>query len=105
MAIRSASNDDLIAIEDCAREAYTVYVPRIGKVPAPMVADFESQIERGQIHISTDMRGALTGYIVFYPRDGHMHLENVAVDPTHHGKGIGRGSQDGFDRVLYRKAV
>ena len=29
------------------------------------------------------------GYIVMYPSDGALHVENVAVDPLQHGYGYG----------------
>jgi hypothetical protein len=38
--IRQAVSADLAEIESCAIAAYTMYVERIGKKPAPMVANF-----------------------------------------------------------------
>jgi hypothetical protein len=37
--IRKALHSDLDAIRRCAEAAYSVYVERIGRRPAPMVAD------------------------------------------------------------------
>ncbi|MES0882776.1 GNAT family N-acetyltransferase [Roseibium sp. SCP14] len=62
----------------------------IGRKPAPMVADFEAQIQAGLIHAAFDAKGALLGFIVFFPKDDHMFLENVAVDPSAAGRGIGK---------------
>ena len=31
----------------------------------------------------------LLGFIVFYPRGDHLHLENVAVFPSRQGQGFG----------------
>ena len=89
MRIVQAKPEHLDAIRACAEAAYEKYVARIGKTPAPMVADFASQIAAGQVHVLIE-DAAVLGFVVFYPRDDHIHLENVAVDPAHHGHGCGR---------------
>jgi ribosomal protein S18 acetylase RimI-like enzyme len=54
-----------------------------------MVADFASQIELGQVYVA--LRGELlAGYAGFYSEADHLHLENVAVDPSYAGQGIGK---------------
>ena len=90
MAIRLAVPDDLPAIQQCAEHAYALYVARIGRKPAPMVADFASQIDQGLIHVAVTGADEVQGFAVFYPRGDHMHLENVAVSPEHQGQGVGR---------------
>lgn len=87
--IRLATFEDLSMIQSCARTAYTKYVERIGQEPAPMIADFASQIELGRAHVAF-YRSSFAGYIVFYREVDHLHLENVAVLPIHSGKGIGK---------------
>ncbi len=89
-ALRRATLKDLGAIEHCARQAYQPYVARIGQPPAPMVADFRSDIESGHVFVLDDAGGGIGGYVVFFERDDHMFLENVAVSPSHQGKGYGR---------------
>ena len=146
--IRKALASDLQDIQTCARLAYEKYVPRIGRAPAPMVADFEAQIRDGLVWVSEVSDGVLNGFAAFYKRDDHLHLENIAVAPEHQGTGvgkrlisfceetaramgldavelytnqkmtenlklyptlgyaeIGRRTEDGFERVFYRKAV
>jgi ribosomal protein S18 acetylase RimI-like enzyme len=148
ISIRPATPAGLDAIDRCARDAYAKYVERIGREPAPMVADFATQVDDGLVHVAVDGDGSLMGFAVFYPQAKAMHLENVAVSGAHQGKGvgkaliahceaearkqgfgcvelytnqkmtenltlypalgyeeIGRGSQDGFDRVFYRKVM
>jgi ribosomal protein S18 acetylase RimI-like enzyme len=87
--IRSATAGDLADIQSCARAAYAVYVERMGKEPAPMIADFASQIELGQVQAAL-CESSFAGYVVFYCEGDHLHLENVAVVPAHAGKGIGK---------------
>jgi len=88
--IRNAVSDDLEIIQAIARDAYAIYRPRIGREPAPMVADFAAQIADGIVDVC-DIDGTVTGFVVFYPRDDHMHLENVAV--CGHAQGTGTGSR------------
>ncbi len=89
IAIVKANESHLGAIERCARAAYGKYVARIGRAPAPMVADFASQITAGRVWAAVDEAG-FGGYAVCYPRGDHMHLENIAVLPERQGRGIGR---------------
>lgn len=88
--IRKATLNDSSAVIACARKAYARYVDIIGKEPAPMVADFASQISDGYVHIA-EQQHQLMGYVVFYPAQGSsVHLENVAVLPEAAGCGIGK---------------
>ena len=145
MSIRTAEVTDVNAITSIAKAAYALYVPRMGSTPAPMVADFTSQVRAGQV-IVFEQAGRVVGFCVNYPRGDHVHLENVAVDPAVQGQGIGgklitavenharslnksavelytnihmtenqqlypalgyvetaRSTEDGFERVFYRK--
>ena len=90
--IKPATIGDLAAIRSCAEAAYQIYVHKIGRKPAPMVADFEEAISK-QIMFVARLEHApsnIVGFVVFYKRGDHMHLENVAVDPQTQGKGVGR---------------
>lgn len=50
-----------------------------------MVADFEALISIQVVWVSdTD------GFIVMYPRDDALHVENIAVHPDAQGRGTGR---------------
>jgi ribosomal protein S18 acetylase RimI-like enzyme len=57
--------------------------------PAPMQADFASQIARGSLYVALS-GSSFAGYFVFYADGDHLHLENVAVLPEQAGKGIGK---------------
>ncbi len=87
--IRKATIVDLPFIKDCARKAYTRYLERMDRKPAPMVANFKQQISEGIVTVASQ-NNRLTGFIVFYTRLDYMHLENVAVLPEFAGIGIGK---------------
>ena len=111
--IRKATSFDIQEIETCAVTAYTLYVERIGREPAPMVANFAASIGKGHLYVAQE-DNQIVGFVVFYPQQDHVHLENVAVTPGFQNRGIGtrlirfveqQAQQDGYTRVeLYTNA-
>lgn len=89
MLPRPATLDESECVAEIARAAYGKYVSRIGRAPAPMVADFTRAIAAGQVHV-LEHPDHVVAFVVFYPRDDHLHLENVAVHPDWQGRGLGR---------------
>lgn len=53
-----------------------------------MVADFAAAIDLERLYV-LEQAGQVRGFVVFYARDDHVHLENVAVDPEFQGHGLG----------------
>ena len=89
MTIRLANPGDFDSVRSCAEEAYALYVPRMAKKPAPMVADFKAQIEAGHVYV-IEAGGSVAGFIVLYRRGDHIHVENVAIFPARQRQGLGR---------------
>jgi ribosomal protein S18 acetylase RimI-like enzyme len=87
--LRPARPQDVAAIADCARAAYERYVERIGRKPAPMVADFAALVAADEVHVLTKS-DALAGFIVVRPGSDHLFVENVAVHPARQGQGLGK---------------
>ncbi len=79
---------DVTAIEAVVDAAYSGYVPRIGRAPAPMVADYGSLVAAGDVWVG-DADGRVIGVLVIRPSGGALELENVAVDPAEQGHGHG----------------
>ena len=145
--IRPAHALDLPAITRIVAEAYGTYVARIGKPPGPMLDDYAAHLDHGTMWVAED-GGAVAGLVVLLAGEGSLLLDNIAVDPARHGRGIGgallrfteqeavrrgyrelrlythetmtenlamyaalgweetgRGEQDGYRRVFFRKAV
>jgi len=69
--------------------AYRHYVERIGTTPGPMTDDYEEVI--GNHHVTVAERdGAILGVIVLRVTDEGVFIDNVAVHPSHRGRGLGR---------------
>jgi ribosomal protein S18 acetylase RimI-like enzyme len=92
MHIRQAQASDVSTIEDIVERAYSRYIQRIGRRPAPMDADYAERIRRGQAFVAED--GHVTGLIILIGEPDHVLIENVAVDLRHQGEGIGRALLD-----------
>jgi ribosomal protein S18 acetylase RimI-like enzyme len=87
--IRLAAPDDLEAVRRCIDATFTPYVARIGKPPAPMLQDYAALIREGRIHILEGPEG-LIGVLVIEPHPDHLFIDTIAIDPAHHGQGLGR---------------
>jgi ribosomal protein S18 acetylase RimI-like enzyme len=88
ITIRLAAEADAPALRNIAVAAYQGYVPRIGRAPAPMTADYAAAARRGQAWAAV-VDGQIAGFIILMPQPGYLLLENVAVLPAAQGRGIG----------------
>jgi GNAT superfamily N-acetyltransferase len=88
-AIRPATQDDVPAIERIVHDAYERYIERIGKPPGPMLDDYPARVAEGAAWV-LDEAGGIAGVLVLLPAPDHLLLDNVAVDPAYHGRGLGR---------------
>ena len=86
---RLAIEEDLSAVEAIVRAAYSRYVPRIGREPAPMLDDYVALIRERRVHV-LDWSGMVRGVVVLIPEADTMLLDNVAVAPDAQGQGLGR---------------
>lgn len=89
MIIRPARPDEADWARAVVRRAYALYVPRMGKEPAPMLADYGAIIAAGEVHVLEDA-GSPAALIVIYPKEDALFIENIAVDPAIQRKGHGR---------------
>ncbi len=87
--LRPAQAEDLEFVRQCASLAYEMYVERIGKPPAPMIADFDACLECQELDIVC-VNGEPAGFLVSSSRTDHLFVENVAIHPGHQGQGIGK---------------
>jgi GNAT superfamily N-acetyltransferase len=90
LEIRAARPGDADAIEGCVHRAYEKYVPRIGRLPKPMQADYASAITAHQLWVVDGEAGAAAAVLELIPQDDHLLIENVAVDPARQHGGLGR---------------
>jgi ribosomal protein S18 acetylase RimI-like enzyme len=99
--IRPARPDEAEWARALVRRAYALYVPRMGQEPAPMLADYGALIAAGEVHV-LEHEGTRLGLIVLRAEPEALFVENIAVDPTLHGKGHGRALLDFAEREARR---
>jgi GNAT superfamily N-acetyltransferase len=88
VTVRPAGPQDVRAIRALAAAAYAPYAERIGRLPAPVAADYAAAVARGQVWIAA-LDDAVAGFIVLVVKPDHLLLENIAVRPAEQGTGIG----------------
>jgi GNAT superfamily N-acetyltransferase len=88
MRMRPADQGDIPAIIAIVNSAHSIYIPRIGKPPGPMLDDYAAYVLAHAVWVAEDDTGVV-GLIVLLPQADHLLLDNVAVDPRRHGQGVG----------------
>ena len=88
-AIRPAKERDASAVTACVNAAYRNYVGRIGRPSGPLTEDYAKVIRERRVSVA-ERCGKITGVLVLAVTDEGFLLENVAVDPSHQGQGLGK---------------
>jgi ribosomal protein S18 acetylase RimI-like enzyme len=88
LELRLAEAADVAELRAVAAAAYAIYIPRIGRPPAPVTADYATAINRREVWAAADGHGII-GLLVLVPEPDHLLLENIAVLPQAQGRGIG----------------
>ena len=89
LPIRRATTSDLPGIQQLMVEAYTKYIERIGRPPAPMTADYATALRHSRVWV-LEHDDAIVGALVTEAHADHLLLETVAVAPSAQGSGYGR---------------
>ncbi len=88
--LRRATPADVAALERVAAAAYTPYLPRMaGQRPGPLDADYAAAVATTEAWVALDA-GEVVGFLLLVAEDDAVLLDNVAVHPSHHGRGVGR---------------
>jgi GNAT superfamily N-acetyltransferase len=87
--IRPARAEEAEAIHALVRDAYALYVPRIGREPSPMNDDYPALIAARKVW-AIDDEGELAGVVVLEDTPDALRVGNVAVRPESQGRGLGR---------------
>jgi len=88
--IRLARPEDRETVEAIVREAYSIYIARIGKPPGPMLDDYAALIAAGAVSILEGADGVIAAIIVLLPKPDHLLLDNIAVRPDRQVQAFGR---------------
>ena len=81
---RLAAAADLDEVQRIVSAAYTPWIAQLGQRPGPMDDDYSAAIAAGCVYLCPG------GVLVLKQEPGALLLDNVAVDPTAQGRGIGK---------------
>lgn len=87
--IRRARADEVAWVAETIAAAFNRYIPRIGRLPAPMVADHGALVAAGEVHVLEEA-GERLGLIVQRPAADHLYIDILAVLPAAQHRGLGR---------------
>ena len=87
--MRPAVAADAPSVRALVRAAYAKWIPRIGREPRPMTADYERAIREHELTLLF-VDGELAALLELVPHADHVFIENVAVLPERQGQGLGR---------------
>lgn len=87
--IRPARDEDMPAISAVAQAAFGVHVPRLGRLPTPMLADYADLTAKGLVQV-LDIDGGIAGFLVLIREPDALLLDVIAVSPQVQKRGLGR---------------
>ena len=102
LGLRRATADDLPAIRAVIDAAYARYLTRMDKPPAPMFRDYGPSVEAGTTWVTGS---PITAVLTLCPRDDHLYVENIAVDPSAQGRGLGRALMEFAEQEAARHGL
>jgi ribosomal protein S18 acetylase RimI-like enzyme len=88
-SLRPATAEDVPRLTELVHAAYGHYLERLGRPPRPMTDDYAEVVRNEDVTVAED-GGEIVGLIVLGTTEEGFLVDNVAVDPSHRGRGIGR---------------
>jgi ribosomal protein S18 acetylase RimI-like enzyme len=91
VTIQIANIEDIPMIKSMVDDAYSPYIERIGRPPAPMSEDWKLALQTHNVLMLRDS-GRVVGSITFHDDDASdtLKIDNVVVHPMAQGHGYGR---------------
>jgi GNAT superfamily N-acetyltransferase len=87
--IRRARAEEAAWVAGTIAAAFSVYIPRMGRKPAPMTTDEAALIAAGEVHLLEE-DGERRGLIVLRDAGDHLFIDILAVPPALQHQGAGR---------------
>lgn len=86
---RRATLADMHHVWHIVYHAYAAYIPLLGRTPPTFLEDFDSHITAGNLWLLERSDG-INAMCVLTPRDDHLLIQALCVDPSYQGQGLGR---------------
>jgi ribosomal protein S18 acetylase RimI-like enzyme len=89
ITIRRATQSDVAGITACVCAAYLPWIPVIGRQPGPMLEDYAEVVVAHDVRVAVQGE-AIVGVLVLASTGDGVFIDNVAVDPSVRGTGVGK---------------
>jgi ribosomal protein S18 acetylase RimI-like enzyme len=89
LLLRLATAADVPRLTELVRAAYARYVDRLGGPPRPMTDDYAEVVHRHRVIVAERGR-EIVGLVVLGISDEGFFVDNVAVDRSQQGTGVGK---------------
>ena len=87
--LRPATAADVTRLTELVNAAYAGFVERIGRPPRPMTDDYAEIVRDKQVTVA-ERDGQIVALLVLEITDEGFLINNVAVDPSQQGIGLGK---------------
>ena len=104
ITLHRASPDQEALVRDITLAAYAKWLPRLGRAPLPMTADYGKALRDHLIDLMY-VDDEVVGLIEMVAKPDHLLIENVCVDPNQQGKRYGRRLMTHAENVARRHHV
>jgi GNAT superfamily N-acetyltransferase len=88
MNLQKATPTDVPTIAALTDAAYEKYIPRIGRKPQPMTADYNAMLGTHEIWVLREPD--ILGFLVLQKEESILFIYSTVVSPAHQGKGSGK---------------
>jgi ribosomal protein S18 acetylase RimI-like enzyme len=89
VSLRPATAADVPRLSELVRAAYAHYVDLLGEPPRPMTDDYAEVARTHRVTVAA-RGGDILGLVVLGISDEGFFVDNVAVDPSYQGTGVGK---------------
>jgi len=87
---RGAKPGDAAAIAALTHEAYSKWIPVIGRPPKPMTADYGAAVRDHLFSLLCTADDRIVALVEMIRAPDHLLVENLAVSPSFQGRGYGK---------------
>lgn len=86
---RQATFSDIATVWRIVYNAYSCYIPLLGRTPPTFHEDFDSHIARGNLWLC-EKNSSIDAMVVLTPCIKHVLVQAMCVDPCQQGQGLGQ---------------
>lgn len=102
--VERATAEDVQVIAAMVNAAFSMYIERLGKLPAAMIADYEALVASKDVYVlRTDNQ--TVGAVLLTDAHDSLRLSNLVVDPTAQGRGYSRVLMDYAYELAHSKGL